>query len=204
MARRSDHTREELKDLILDTAWTIVGKKGAEGLTARNLATQIGYTPGTIYNIFKSMDDLYLQVNVRTLDKLLEVLNSKDCNDPKKSPAQNIKKVLGLYMEFAREYRPYWLMMFLHPLPEGRKKMGWYQEKIDRLFEPLENLLEPFFSGREKQKRKMAARVLWSSIHGLCLLQETGRISLVADKVPEAEMVSYLVDTFVAGIKDNK
>ena len=40
------------------------------------LADAIGYAPGTIYNVFTSMDALYLQVNGRTLDMLYGILNS--------------------------------------------------------------------------------------------------------------------------------
>src|SRR5690606_8831987 len=130
-------------------------------------------------NLFESMDDLYLQINARTLDTLYEVLNSAECNDQNKTPVQNMKKMAVLYMEFARAYRPYWLMLFSHKLPEGRKAQAWYQEKVDRLFDPLENLLKPLFKPQQDKKRKMAARVLWSSVHGLCFLQETGKIALV-------------------------
>ena len=75
MARRNDHTREELKDLIIEESWRIIEKHGFEGLTARRIAKNIGYAPGTIYNMFISMDDLYLQLNAKTLDLLLATLS---------------------------------------------------------------------------------------------------------------------------------
>lgn len=203
MARRSDHTRDQLKEMILEASWKIVGDEGFFGLSARRVATDIGYAPGTIYNIFESMDDLYLQVNSRALDRLYDVLNGSACRDPKKTPAQNMKKMAELYMTFAREYRPYWLMLFSNRLPEGRRQESWYREKIDKLFDPLEKLLQPLFPVKQDQKRKMAARVLWSSVHGLCFLQETGQIHLVGGKGP-ADMVHYLIDTFIAGIKGGK
>lgn len=200
MARRSDHSREELKDLILETSWKIVGSQGFEGLTARRVATEIGYAPGTIYNLFKSMNDLYLQINGRTLDLLYETLAAPVCNDPKKEPSTNMVKMASQYMNFAKEYRPYWLMLFSHQMPEGRKSQKWYEEKIDRLFTPLENLLEPFFTPRQGKKRKMAARILWSSVHGLCFLQETGKIALVDGQSSAEDMAKYLIDTFIAGL----
>ena len=200
MARRSDHTRDQLKEMILETSWGIVGKEGFEGLSARRVANDIGYAPGTIYNVFESMDDLYLQVNGRTLDMLYDVLNGAACNDLKKTPVQNMKKMAEVYMTFAHEYRPYWLMLFSHRMPEDRKLEDWYQKKIDKLFDPLEKLLKPLFPAKQDQKRKMAARVLWSSVHGLCFLQETGKIHLVGGKAP-VDMASYLIDTFIAGIE---
>ena len=58
MARRSDHSRDELKALILDCAREIAEEEGLRGLTARRIATEIGYAPGTIYNLFSNLDDL--------------------------------------------------------------------------------------------------------------------------------------------------
>ncbi len=200
MARRSDHTREELKALILDTAWALVGREGFEGLTARRVASEIGYAPGTIYNIFQSMDDLYLQVSGRTLDALYDVLNSPACNDPTRTPVWNMKEMAALYMRFAADYRPYWLMLFSHKLPEDRNLDDWYQAKIDRLFEPLGRLLHPLFPAGRERELKTATRVLWSSVHGLCFLQETGKIHIVGDQADATPMTAYLIDTFVRGI----
>lgn len=203
MARRSDHSREQLKDLILDKAWEIVGHEGIESLTARRLATEIGYVPGTIYNIFRSMDELRLAIAGRTLDTLYGVLNSPECNDPDKSPIENMKAMAMLYMKFAAEKRPYWLMLFSPTLPETRAEEEWYQAKINHLFEPLGHLLEPLFPDTERKKAHMAARVLWASVHGLCFLQETGKMGVVGDRAGLHSMVSLLIDTFVAGLQKN-
>ena len=201
MARRSDHTREELKALIIEESWKIIKKHGFEGLTARRIAKNIGYAPGTIYNLFSSMDDLYLQLNARTLDLLLAALSDSKCHDPKKSPIANMKAMAGHYMEFAREHRPYWLMLFNLKVTEDRADLDWYHEKVNRLFTPLEGLLEPYFTPEQGRKRKIAARVLWASVHGLCFLQETGKMSIVSNQNTAPDMADYLIDTFVAGIE---
>lgn len=201
MARRSDHTREELKALIIEESWDIIQKQGFEGLTARRIAKNIGYAPGTIYNLFRSMDDLYLQLNAKTLDQLFVALNDTACHNHKKSPVHNMKAMAGRYMTFAKEYRPYWLMLFNLKVTENRGDAYWYHEKVDQLFTPLEGLLEPYFTPRQTKKRKIAARVLWASVHGLCFLQETGKISIISDQNTAPDMAGYLIDTFVAGIK---
>ena len=199
MARRNDHTRDELRALILEAAWSTIEKEGFEGLTARHIAKQIGYAPGTIYNLFDSMDDLYQQLNARTLDLLYEALSSPACNKSHQTPVQNIKKMAALYMAFAQKNKPYWLLLFNHYLSEEQTSKDWYQKKIGRLFLPLENLLEPLFTTEQAQKRKTAARVLWASVHGLCILQETGKISVTSEKSSAPDMLEYLINTFVAG-----
>lgn len=202
MARRNDHTREELKNLVIEESWKIIGEYGFEGLTARRIAKNIGYAPGTIYNLFSSMDDLYLQLNARTLDLLFTTLTDPKCRNPKKSPINNMKAMATHYMEFAREYRPYWLILFNLKVTENRTDANWYHEKVDQLFTPLEELLKPYFTEKQSKKRKIAARVLWASVHGLCFLQETGKISIVSDQNTAPDMAGYLIDTFIAGIEN--
>jgi AcrR family transcriptional regulator len=78
MGRRNDHSKEELERLILDNAYKIIGDEGLEALTARRLAKDIGYAPGTIYNLFHSMDDLILILQGKTLDHLYTLLSSSE------------------------------------------------------------------------------------------------------------------------------
>ncbi len=203
MARRSDHTRDELKALILKTSSSIIEKEGFSALTARRIAKDIGYTPGTIYNLFDSMADLCLEINGITLDRLYETLSSEKCRSPKKTPVQNMKKMAQMYKEFSEENHAHWLMLFTYALPEGKELPPWYQEKIVRLFEPLENLLIPYYSVKQTKRRKMAARTLWASVHGIFFLEETGKISLVSDQDISSQMTNYLIDNFIYGIHNH-
>ncbi len=70
MARRSDHSRDELYDMALEAARQIAEKEGLRGLKARGIAREIGYTIGTLYNLFEDLDDLIVHLNGRTLDAL--------------------------------------------------------------------------------------------------------------------------------------
>lgn len=201
MARRSDHTRGELKELILVSSSKIIEKEGFSALTARRIAKDIGYTPGTIYNLFDSMADLSLEINGMTLDRLYEALSSEKCQSPQKTPVQNMKKMAQIYKVFSEDNYAHWLMLFTYALPEGKELPHWYQEKIVRLFDPLENLLKPYYSDRQTKKRKMAARTLWASVHGIFFLEETGKISLVSDQDNSSQMTNYLIDNFIYGIE---
>jgi AcrR family transcriptional regulator len=142
MARRKDHTREELKDLILKAAWDLIEKHGPPGLTARNIAKIIGYTPGTIYNVFKSMDDLIIHINGITLDKLYSALNGPYLEKNNQPVTSRLKKMAKLYHAFAAEYKPHWYLLFTYLPPEDTPPPQWYHEKIQGLFKPLESILE--------------------------------------------------------------
>ena len=58
MARRSEHSQEEIKRMVIQAAETIIVEDGLGKLKARNIALEIGYTVGSIYMVFDSMGDL--------------------------------------------------------------------------------------------------------------------------------------------------
>ena len=70
MGRRSTHTPQQLRELILDAAQDIIQDQGLAGLSAREIARRIEYSPGTIYNMFENLDDVVLHVEARVLDAL--------------------------------------------------------------------------------------------------------------------------------------
>ena len=77
MGRRSTHTPEQLRQLILDAAQSIIETNGLAGLSAREIARRIGYSPGTIYNVFQNLDDVVLHIEARVLDALDERLTDR-------------------------------------------------------------------------------------------------------------------------------
>ena len=61
MARRKDHSHDQLHKMALDATREIAEKEGLSGITARRIAKQIGYSPGTLYNVFENLEDLIIQ-----------------------------------------------------------------------------------------------------------------------------------------------
>lgn len=201
MGRRSDHTSEQLREMILEKAWNLIEEEGIEKLTARRIATAIGYTPGTIYSFFASMEALQLHLNTKTLNLLYEALTDPDCNNPDNEPIKNMKLMAENYISFAQKYRPHWLLLFENRLEHLKKDQDWYQEKINKLFEPLEDQMSAFYSNNQRRKRKIATRVLWASVHGICFLKETGRLSLVGEEKNTEDLSNFLIDNFIRGIQ---
>ena len=70
MARRNQHSREELQDLAVAAVLEIAERDGVHAVSARSVARQIGYAPGMLYHLFENRDDLILHANARTLDTL--------------------------------------------------------------------------------------------------------------------------------------
>ena len=195
MARRSDHNRDELKALILDCARGIAEEEGLRGLTARRIAANIGYAPGTIYNLFSNLDDLVLQLRGETLDTLYDYLSSKVVNG---EPEAILINVALNYITFVSKHANLWGIMFEHKLPNSFKVPDWYHNKSLRLLKLGENAIATFFSPEQDEDRLHHAQILWASLHGICSVQIAGKLV----KKESAElMVHSLITKYVEGLR---
>lgn len=196
MGRRSDHSREELAALALDAARRLVEAKGLQGLTARAVAARIGYSAGTLYNLFDDLDDLVLRLNGDTLDRLYASFSAAS---PSGRPDIALKALARTYIDFVREQPTLWALVFERHKRQASPPPGWYREKVERLFMLTEKALAPLFAPGEEGARRHSARVLWSSVHGMCALEAAGAVGASA-----AAMADSLVTHYVAGLRASK
>jgi AcrR family transcriptional regulator len=196
MARRSDHTRDEIREMAIMAAERIVGLEGYQGLSARKVAAEIGYTVGTLYLIFKNLEDLIFQVNGRTLDALHTRMakGMTGCD----TPYSCVAALARGYIDYALDNPKRWGMVYEHVLPEGEQVPAWYQAKIDRLFELVEQAVAPLSQRHPKREVAQAARVLWGAVHGISLLKITRKLDVVGEDSPY-ELVELLIRRFLQG-----
>jgi AcrR family transcriptional regulator len=190
MARRNKHSLDEIREMVLDAAETIIINEGYSALTARRIAMEIGYTVGSIYMVFANMADLVVHINAGTLDDLTEQMQQT----PNCTPEQNIADLAKTYVEFASRNFNRWSMIFVKNagIPE------WYQEKIKQMFSLAEAQFAQLAPSCSAQQGKQAARVLWSGVHGICILSLTRELDAVAIKDIE-DAVALLVKSFIGG-----
>ena len=194
MARRSDHSREELRALIMSCARKIAEKEGLRGLTARRIAADIGYAPGTIYNLFSNLDDLILHIRGDTLDEFYEFLSKEK---PTGDPEADLMNIARNYIEFVHKHSKLWELMFEHKLPDEYNPPDWYHEKALKLFTLAENTIAVFFSPGQEEERFHHAQVVWASLHGICSIPAH---KLVVKESTEL-MAQSLITRYVAGLR---
>lgn len=196
MARRSDHSREELREMTLKAAENIVVEQGYEGLSARKVATAIGYTVGTLYLVFENLDDLILHINARTLDRLHARMAESQA---KSGDAVDYLLQLGeIYIRFANDDPHRWAMVFEHRFSEDRVVPAWYQEKIARMFAMVEEGLAPLATNRPQLEVTQAARALWGGVHGICILALTDNLGIAGvDSVQD--LTQSLISNYLKG-----
>lgn len=172
MARRSDHSRKELEELLLASARRFAESEGLSGIAARRVARDVGYTAGTINNVFGNLDGLIMRLRADTLDELY-THSAEIPLGPE--PAENLRTLASAYTGYVLDHPRLWSVIFEHRTP-GDAAPDWYREKVFRLMALVERAITPLFEEGEEKLRLHEARVLWSSLHGIVSLEVTSKI----------------------------
>lgn len=194
MARRSDHSREELKEMCINAGQKLVIEGGLAALSARKVAKEIGYTVGTIYNIFDNHDDLILHINSVTLQDLADYIAKKVSIDQTGTNA--LHDLAKAYITFAKNDYHRWSALFEHNLPQGQPLPDWYLKEVNQLF----TIVERYFAGIvDAQKVETSAKTIWAGVHGICQLSLSGKLDTIGVKSIE-ELTDSLINNYVRGL----
>lgn len=197
MVRRSDHSPEQLRELIIDSARGIIAENGLLGLSAREIARKVGYSPGTLYNLFDGLDDLVLQLEARVLDALDRRLSELQEGIPQ---SDHLGVMAREYGRFCREHPQLWNLISQHDLPPKSTLPPWYSERIERLLGRIEVALAPHFPPGQSnaQDLRRSAHAIWAGLYGLASLSTSKKLS---NGSPLSEsLIDEFVDTYLAGL----
>jgi AcrR family transcriptional regulator len=197
MGRRSTHSPEELRELILQATERLVEHNGLAGLSAREIARSIGYSAGTLYNCFEHLDDLILHVEARVLDHLDRELAAVERTS---TPEEHVHRLALSYLAFTLRRPKLWNLLFEHHLPATMPVPVWYQEKLDALLARVEAALRPMAGKISDAELQRAARVLWAGIHGITSLATAEKLANVTHDTAQ-RLVDDLVTHYLAGMR---
>lgn len=194
MGRRSLHTADELRELIISASTELIQESGLDGLSAREIARRINYSPGTLYNSFENLDDLVLTIEGRLLEGLLEALSAVPRDG---DPRERVHRLATCYLEFSARNPKLWNLLFEHHIPGSQGIPESYRGKLEALMAKVEDALAPLAKGRSAEDIKRSARALWAGVHGISSLSAAHKLSIIA-----ADDASVLMDDLVRNYLD--
>ncbi|ANW23427.1 TetR family transcriptional regulator [Vibrio coralliilyticus] len=194
MARRNDHTREELIALTLDTVKDFLSENSYHELSLRKVANMIGYVPSTLVNVFGNYNLLLLHAVAQTLDELAE--EAKVVVSQSQDPKTALYELAYCYHDFAQRHPHRWQLIFEHNM-NGETLPEWQAERIDNMTGMLEQLLQVLAPHRSSKEVLQASRVLWSGVHGITLLSVDDKF-FAAEPVDGKELINNLLSHYIA------
>ncbi|MCV6587985.1 MAG: TetR/AcrR family transcriptional regulator [Marinobacterium sp.] len=194
MARRNDHSRDELREMALSAAETLLDQQGSEALSTRKIASAIGYSVGSLYQIFKNYDDLCWQLNLRTLQMLLQALDQQ----PAEGPQAALLQYADSYLTFANEWPQRWRLLFEYSTPHDLQAPEALNEAITQLFDRIETPLSEVMSQQSEVQISSAARTLWAGVHGIAVLGAHNKL-FQADHICASTMAHELICRYLNG-----
>jgi len=194
MGRRSDHSRDEIRDMAIGAAEKIVEKEGYQALTARKVAGKMGYTVGTLYHVFRNFDDLVMHLNARTIDEMAALIQRE--TRKKRNPETRIRVMAEYYVQFATDHPERWRLVFEQEPPRGVPEPTLMIERRDVMFEMVAENLRELAPERLQNEVAHTATALWGGIHGICILALTGKLYL-GGAFSMVKLIDALIDPVI-------
>ena len=196
MGRRSDHSRAELEELILSAGSTLIDEAGLAGFSAREVGRRIGYSIGTIHNVFGTADRLIATINTRSFADWAGSLRERlDAVGP---DGDRIAALVDGYFGFARAHPHRWTAIFDHRLPAESglteaDETG--RATLTRIV--VEEIARAI--GREADDDIAAlSRSLIATVHGHCAFAISGAWALMGEAAPEAAALARVREALAA------
>lgn len=165
MGRRSDHTRDELEALFIDAGRTQLAEVGRSRFSARDVAKRVGYSIGTLYNVFGSADGLMLAINACTLSLWTEYLREQLAQ----ADEDRIAALVQAYFRFAEQNSKTWLAIYEHHLAGDEMAPDWYHQVAAGLVELVAAEVAATLPGRPTPDIASLTVSLIATVHGHCV-----------------------------------
>lgn len=196
MARRSDHSRLEIATLAIDSANRLIAEDGVEAASIRKIAADIGYSPGTLYNVFEDAYEIIVHVAERVLDEMIGAAQTQLSG---KRGRDGLYELSDFYVRFTQANYHRWRLVTEYQLPKGKTLPPSYVEKMNTVLSFIEAAIVDYFTEKSAVERRKTAVALWASLHGVCSVSSNS----LARIPPRArrELARILVDRFSEGLE---
>jgi AcrR family transcriptional regulator len=202
---RREREKSETRDKILDAARELFVTEGFEGVSMRKVAEKIEYSPTAIYLHFHDKDELVFSLCEETFSRLVRELESLDGG---KDPIARLKLGLHRYVDFGLRNPQHYIVTFM--LPRADKSdpalVARFNDQQSMGMRALAILREQVDGCVAAKKLKrvnvdVAARSLWSAIHGVTSLLIAFPNFAWGDR---DAVIDTLIDAAVEGLRKEK
>ncbi|HEX8736927.1 MAG TPA: TetR/AcrR family transcriptional regulator [Pyrinomonadaceae bacterium] len=200
---RRQREKENLRQVILDTAREMFAEEGYHNVSMRKIADKIEYSPTTIYLYFKDKNDLLRQICDETFARLGQKLYSIGKKHGK--TLAGFRAGLRAYVEFGLAHPKHYEVTFMLPLTEnlGEMEKTFGDSLGKKAFDYMRNGVADCMANGDFEKGDvdLVSQTLWAGIHGVTSL-------LIGHEgfpfVNKKKLVDSVIDTMLKGLTVEK
>ncbi len=195
MGRRSDHTRDELKELLVAEGRRQLAEVGLARFSTRDVAKRVGYSVGTLYNVFVTFDGLILSINARTLAAWIAYLHGR-LADP--DDGDRIATLVRGYFEFATANPKAWIAIYEHNMADGGAAPDWYLAVVAEVMGIAEAEIATALPRAPHAEVASLARSLVATVHGHCTFSLYRTFDLLGETSPAGAALARVREALAA------
>lgn len=166
--------RKKTKQAILETAQQLIAENGPDGLSLREIARRIDYSPAGLYEYFQNKDEIIAAVCDEGFERLSACLKEVST---KLSPSARLTELGMAYLHFARNNPDHFLLIFT-TLPAGEVRLSDLDQEEYSTFSILVQAVRDAIEAGELSlpaefSLNEIAYTMWALVHGMAMLEQT-------------------------------
>jgi AcrR family transcriptional regulator len=204
----------EIRKRLIEITIKLMDTGGIDAVKARPIAKEVGISVGTIYNMFGSIDGLVQEANGLILEQFASVALAAIAEkqdqwaegvssgklDTAAAMRARLLTIAETYMNFVAQNESRWQAMLVYNQNRSVEILSEsYDQQQADLFQWLGNTIENTKLGATEDNRRMVARMLWSSVHGIVVLNYIGQANETS-RAYTWQQIEAFVETFVLGV----
>lgn len=169
-----------VRETLVKTTLKLMEKGGLETVKARKVAELSGVSVGTIYNLFGNFDGLILAASVKVYEELQKVglaaaqrieaaLEAQQLETPRERVLYRLSALADTYVGFVAANANRWNALLAFNRSRGLSGTEDTLKHLGELMDIIGRMLDEAPLWKAKGERRLAARALWSAVHGVVI-----------------------------------
>jgi AcrR family transcriptional regulator len=161
----------DLREACVSEALAIIGERGVESLSIREVARRLGVSHQAPYRHFASSDHLLAEIVRRTYAMFSAHLRKRPKGE---SAADDMRHMGEAYLAFALKHPLHYRLIFGTPLPDPTEHPEMMQEARFAFSILLDGIARLHGRpGDASAETKLDALFVWATVHGLATILQT-------------------------------
>lgn len=198
-----------VRETLVKTTLKLMEKGGLETVKARHVAELSGVSVGTIYNLFGNFDGLILAASIRIYEELkavglaaaqqIEAGMAGKAGTPRERMFHRLSALAEAYVGFVSANANRWNGLLSFNRSRGLAGTADNLQHLADLMDIIGRMLEEAPRWTTPAERRVAARALWSAVHGI-VITNFSRKEEGAARARTSELLDVLLGVVVDGM----